>query len=66
MKKVQILLLALVFIFGVLNITENYLYWIHSSSRLPVEIINNVVFKYFLIPTLVVYLYKDLQLKKGI
>jgi hypothetical protein len=66
MKKVKIALLVFVLVFGILNITENYLYWVHSNKRLDAEILSHIVLKYFLIPTVVLYLYQDLKLKKGI
>jgi hypothetical protein len=66
MKKVKIALLVFVLIFGILNITENYLYWVNSNKRIDTEILSHIVLKYFLIPTFVIYLYKDLKLKKEI
>jgi len=66
MKKIKIAILVLVIIFGILNITENYFYWIHSNKRLDTEMLSNIVLKYLIIPTFIIYLYKDLKFKKGI
>jgi len=66
MKKVKITLLVLVSIFLTIKIAQYIFIWQNNHSAIMDCIRYKSLLEYLIIPTFIIFLYKDLQLKKGV
>jgi len=66
MKKVKIALLSLVSILLVIKIAQYVFIWQNDYSSIMDCIRYKSMLEYLILPMFIVFLYKDLQLKKGV
>jgi hypothetical protein len=66
MKKVKISLIALVSILFGIKIAQYLFIWQNDHYNIMECIRYKSLLEYLIIPTFIIYLYKDLKLKKGV
>lgn len=66
MKKVKITLLVLVSIFLTVKIAQYIFIWQNDHSNIMECIRFKSMLEYLILPTFIIFLYKDIQLKKGV
>jgi hypothetical protein len=66
MKKVKISLLVFVSILLTIKIAQYFFMWQNDQSGIMDCIRYKSLLEYLIIPTFIIFLYKDLQLKKGV
>ena len=66
MKKVKITLLVLVSIFLTIKIAQYIFIWQNDHSNIMECIRLKSMLEYLILPTFIIFLYKDIQLKKGV
>jgi hypothetical protein len=66
MKKVKISLLVFVSILLTIKIAQYFFMWQNDQSSIMDCIRYKSLLEYLILPTFIVFLYKDIQLKKGV